>query len=178
LRAVSEYAGYLWYPKGGRLLSFGPSVSLSLDWDHQNLMQDWNLYPTFVMNFPRQTQVKVARSQTYELFEAIGFRTDINELTVYSALTKSFSISSSFTSGSAINYAPADGVAPFAGESKGVSLGWTWRPAERLRIDSYYYYTHLGEGAAPVGAGRRRTVFDNHLARLKLNYQFTRALSF
>jgi len=177
LRAVSEYAGYLWYPKSGSLLSFGPSVSVSMDWDHQNLLQDWNVYPTFVMNFPHQTQIKVARSQTYELFDAVGFHTDVNELTVYSALSKSFSISSSFTSGSAINYDPADGVDPFAGESKGVSFGWTWRPAERLRVDSYYYYTHLGETAAISSTARPRTVFDNHLARLKLNYQFTPALS-
>ena len=180
LRAVSEYAGYLWYPKGrGLLLSFGPSMSVSGDWDHQNLLQDWNLYPSFVLNFPRQTQVKVAQSRSYELFDAIGFRTNISELSVYSSLAKSFGVSSSFTTGQAVNYAPASAIAPFLGQSRSASIGWTWRPAERLRIDNYYFFTHLGEsaGAVPVAAAGRQTVFDNHIARLKLNYQFTRALS-
>jgi hypothetical protein len=180
LRGVSEYAGYLWYPKSRGLLSFGPSLSVSGDWDHQNQLQDWNAYPTFVLNFPRQTQIKVAQSRSYELFDAIGFRTNISELTVYSSLAKSFGVSSSFTTGQAVNYAPASGIAPFLGQSRSASIGWTWRPDTRLRIDNYYYYTRLAEGAvgAPAAAGvGRQTVFDNHLARLKLNYQFTRALS-
>ncbi|PYR02430.1 MAG: hypothetical protein DMF97_04785, partial [Acidobacteria bacterium] len=78
-------------------------LSVSGDWDHQNLLQDWNLYPSFVLNFPRQTQVKVAQSRSYELFDAIGFRTNISELSVYSSLAKSFGVSSSFTTGQAVN---------------------------------------------------------------------------
>jgi hypothetical protein len=179
LRAVSEYAGYLWYPGGKRLLSFGPSVSVSADWDHRQQLQDWNVYPTFVLNFPRQTSIKMASSRTYESYEGIGFRSSLTEVSAYSAPTRSFGVFASITTGQAINYAPASGLAPFLGDSTSVSLGWTWRPAERVRLESAYYYTHLTEGEqAPQQIGAdRRTVFDNHLARLKLNYQFTRALS-
>jgi predicted porin len=179
LRAVSEYAEYLWYPGGNRVLSFGPSMSVSADWDHQQQLQDWNTYPTFVINFPRQTSIKVATSRNYELYEGIGFRSTVNELSAYSAPARSFGISASLTKGQAVNYAPAAGLAPFLGGSTGASLGWTWRPAERVRIENFYYYTRLGDSdsAGPAAGADRRTVFDNHLARLKLNYQFTRALS-
>ena len=132
-----------------------------------------------MLNFPRQTQIKVAQSRSYELFDAIGFRTNVSELSVYSSLAKSFGLSSSFTTGQAVNYAPASGIAPFLGQSRSASIGWTWRPAERLRIDNYYFYTHLGAtaGGVPAAGTGSQTVFDNHIARLKLNYQFTRALS-
>ncbi len=179
LRAVSEYAEYLWYPGGKRVLSFGPSLSVSADWDHQQQLQDWNAYPTFVINFPRQTSIKVATSRTYELYEGIGFRSTMNELSAYSAPSRSFGMSASLTRGQAVNYAPAAGLAPFLGDSMGASLGWTWRPVERVRIENFYYYTRLAdsERAGPAAVANRLTVFDNHLARLKLNYQFTRALS-
>jgi hypothetical protein len=179
LRAVTEYAGYLWYPGGKRLSSFGPSVSVSADWDHRQQLQDWNVYPTFVLNFPRQTSIKVANSRTYELYEGIGFRSSVTEVSAYSAPAKSFGVFASFTAGQAINYAPAAGLAPFLGDSTSASFGWTWRPAERVRLESSYYYTHLTERerALRVIGADRRTVFDNHLARLKVNYQFTRALS-
>jgi len=179
LRAVSEYAGYLWYPNGGRLLSFGPTVSVSADWDHQGQLQDWNVYPTFELNFPRQTSFKLATLRTHEVYYGTAFQSNQHVLSGYSSLTKSVGISSSFTTGQAINYAPASGLAPFLGASTSASLGLTWRPDQRFRFDSYYYYTRLAEGAAAdrAAAAGGRTVFDNHLARLRLNYQFTRALS-
>jgi len=179
LRAVSEYAGYLWYPKGGRLLSFGPTASVSADWDHQGQLQDWSVYPTFELNFPRQTSITVATLRTHELFDGLGFESRRNVLSGYSSLTKSVALSASFTTGQEINYAPASGLAPFLGDSTSASLGWTWRPVKRVRIDNYYYYTRLADSTAgqPALAANRGTVFDNHLARLKLNYQFTRALS-
>ena len=179
LRAVSEYASYLWYPYGRRLLSFGPTVSVSADWDHQGQLQDWNVYPTFELNFPRHTSIKVATSRTHELYDGIEFQSNLQVLSGYSSLTKSLAISSSFTTGQEINYAPASGLVPFLGDSTSGSLGLTWRPDKRFRLDNYYYYTRLATGAggqAAAGTGRR-TVFDNHLARIKLNYQFTRALS-
>jgi hypothetical protein len=179
LRTVSEYAGYLCYPGGARLLSFGPSVSVSADWDHRHQLQDWNVYPSFVLNFPRQTSIKVANSRSYELYEGIGFQSNLTEVNAYTAPSRSFGVFASFTTGQAINYAPASGLVPFLGDSATASLGWTWRPAERVRLESSYYYTHLTERErAPGEIGvDPRTVFDNHLARLKLNYQFTRALS-
>src|SRR5207249_8610575 len=49
------------------------------------------------------------------------------------------------------------------------------------RIDGFYLFERLARPAARGGpsdlSSSGRTIFDNHLARLKLNYQFTRALS-
>jgi hypothetical protein len=45
----------------------------------------------------------------------------------------------------------------------------TFRPTSRLKLDEIYYYTGLRVPGA--------TVFANHLARSRLNYQFNRTLS-
>ena len=113
------------------------------------------------------------------MYDGIEFESTLHVLSGYSSLTKSVGVSSSFTTGQEINYAPASGLAPFLGDSTSASLGLTWRPDKRFRLDNYYYYTRLSAGAAgrADGGTGRGTVFDNHLARIKLNYQFTRALS-
>jgi len=178
VRGVSDYASYVWYPRGKGLVSFGPSLSVSGDWDHNQVLQDWNAYPTFVLNFPRQTQLKVGTSETYELYGGIGFRSRITEVSGYSAPSKSFGFSASLGTGQEINYAPAPGLVPFLGDLTELTLATTWRPAERLRIDGFYLFERLAQPGSPSGGGTsQRTIFDNHLARLKLNYQFTRALS-
>src|SRR5436190_894208 len=177
VRGVSDYASYVWYPRGKGLVSFGPSLSVSGDWDHRQVLQDWNAYPTFVLNFPRQTQLKVGTSETYELYGGIGFRSRITEVSGYSAPSKSFGFSASLGTGQEINYAPAPGLVPFLGDLTELTLATTWRPAERLRIDGFYLFERLAQPGSPSGGGTsQRTIFDNHLARLKLNYQFTRAL--
>ncbi len=39
-------------------------------------------------------------------------------------------------------------------------------------LDETYIYSHLGNAD-----GARRTIFDNHIVRSRVNYQFTRELS-
>ena len=54
----------------------------------------------------------------------------------------------------------------------------TLRPSPRLRIDATYLYDRLGTGTnSEPGLPARTPIFNNHLARSKLNYQFTRELS-
>jgi hypothetical protein len=49
------------------------------------------------------------------------------------------------------------------------SAGVTFRPAARLLLDETYIYSRLSQAGA--------SIFDNHIVRSKVNYQFTRALS-
>jgi hypothetical protein len=58
-------------------------------------------------------------------------------------------------------------------------MGFTLRPGPRLRIDETYIYsglrTYAGSGLAGVTPGT--VVFDNHIVRSNVNYQFSRRLS-
>jgi hypothetical protein len=48
-----------------------------------------------------------------------------------------------------------------------------------LRIENTYLYTRLGtrEGSSPLGVAAGQSIFNNHIARSKVNFQFTRELS-
>jgi hypothetical protein len=177
LRTLSEYAGYLWYPAGKRLLSFGPSIAASAAWDHQRQLQDWNVYPAFVMNFAPQTALEFSHSQSLELFGGVGFRTNLENVSFDTSLAKWLGFYASYARGTAINYSPAAGLSPSLGDVTSASFALTWRPTERVRMDHVYIYTGLDSRASPAGVPSSASIFGNHLARWKVNYQFTRALS-
>ena len=81
-----------------------------------------------------------------------------------------------FTHGSAVNYYPAAGGVPFLGDSQRGSLDMTFRPTPRVRLDESYIYSGLRTRSG--GPYAPATVYQNHIARSKLNYQLTRELSF
>ena len=56
------------------------------------------------------------------------------------------------------------------------SAGLTLRPSSRMRLEQTYIYRRLG-GPLLFRDAARDTVYVNRLARLKVEYQFTRALS-
>src|SRR5436309_3038297 len=127
LRAVSESAGYLWYTKGGVIQSYGPSMSVSADWDHQGQLQDWYTYPMFAVNLARQSSIQVARSDAYELYLGSGFRESLNYFSFSTSFTRGFGVYASYSGGTGLNYAPASRLSPFLGKSTNASLGMTWR---------------------------------------------------
>ena len=49
------------------------------------------------------------------------------------------------------------------------SAGLTFRPLARLLLDETYIYSRLSQSSS--------SIFNNHIVRSKVNYQFTRALS-
>src|SRR5260221_7296890 len=79
------------------------------------------------------------------------------------------SVSGAYSSGTRPNFFPAPGVAPSLADFIDASLGLTFRPLSRLLLDETYLYSRLSQPSA--------SIFDNHIVRSRVNYQFTRALS-
>lgn len=84
-----------------------------------------------------------------------------------------------FSSGTSINYRPGPALDPFLGSRLQGSMGLTLRPGPHLRLEPTYIYsglkTYAGSDLPGVAPGTR--VFDNHIVRSNLNYQFNRRLS-
>jgi hypothetical protein len=72
-------------------------------------------------------------------------------------------------SGTAINYYPASSVPVFLADSREASAGMTLRPSSRMRLDEKYLFTRLRTAG--------ECVFTNHIARSRVNYQFSREAS-
>jgi hypothetical protein len=181
IRNWETYSGYQWKPPAGhRLMAFGPSMDVLVNYDHEQRLENWSFLPGFSMTFAGQTYLSVGHSESYELYNGIGFRERYTSFNANSAWYKWLSMSASYTQGMGPNYYPPAGVQPFLGSFNNASATLTVRPQPHLRLDEIYYYSRLATGpdGAPAPTLPSGDVFTNHLIRSKLNYQFTRDYAF
>jgi hypothetical protein len=179
IRESKHRVSYVWRPKDSAIVSFGPVLSELVNWNRDGRVQDWSVAPEFDLGLRRLTYASVTHTESFELFQNIGFRKRRTEAYLSSEPYKWLAFSTNFGLGSGVNYYPAAGLPPFLGDSTSASLGVTLRPRPRLRLDESYIYSRLGADAAfmPASIAASGAIFNNHIIRSKLNYQFSRALS-
>jgi hypothetical protein len=165
IRQAEHTVGYLWQPEDRTIVSFGPQLKTLINYDRLGRLQDWSINPEFTLELPRMTQLGFERWEGFELYADRGFRKHHTEITLDSDLLSWLALKAGLQRGSAVNYYPHAGLAPFTASSTNLEAGFTLRPTPRLRLEETYMYTRLA------------SVFNNHLARAKANYQFNRALS-
>jgi hypothetical protein len=176
IREFGQNITYLWRPESGPLISFGPTVAAAANWNRAGRLQEWFGNGEFEFDFVGATQVKISRINSYELYQNRGFRKHGTELSFFTERSKRFGTSGSINWGTAVNYEPAPEVVPFLGRSLGGAFGLTVRPTPRLSVAETYLYESLRARGSASTPGAP-SVYNNHLVRLKVNYQFTRALS-
>ncbi|HZR28582.1 MAG TPA: DUF5916 domain-containing protein, partial [Terriglobales bacterium] len=179
IRQITNYVSYLWRPEGERLLSFGPSLTVLGNWNRQKQLQDFYSQTGFTMAMAGSTQIQFFHSQAYELFDAIGFHKFSNGVSFSGQPRQWFGYMGTYSRGTDINYFPGNNLTPFLGKSTQASFDLTLRPTQRLRFDEIYIYSRLGlrRPSEPVAGESFQNVFNSHLLRWKVNYQFTKALS-
>jgi len=179
IRQITNYVSYLWRPEGERLLSFGPSLTVLGNWNRQKQLQDFYAQNGFTMSMAGSTQIQFFHNQAYELFDAIGFHKFSNGVTFSGQPRQWLGYSGTYSRGTDINYFPGNNLTPFLGKSTLASFDFTLRPTPRLRLDEIYIYSRLGlrRPFTLVAGETFQSVFNSHLLRWKVNYQFTKALS-
>lgn len=172
IRQATQFATYRWYPKSGRVISFGPNSFVQGTWDHTGQLQDWTVRYPFEMNFKAQSGIFARHTQSMERFAGIEFREYENLFTANTSHFKWMDASGFVATGTRPNYYPPEGTAPFLAIFRDAQVGLSFRPLNGLLLDETYIYSHLGTRSAD-----HRTIFDNHIVRSRANYQFTRELS-
>jgi hypothetical protein len=176
IRKFSNQVTYKWWREKKVLVNFGPEFRVMGNWNRLGQTQDWEVHLDWEMQFTRLTNLAVSRTEAFELFQGQGFRKHANEFEFSSEWFKWMALSGAYTVGSSINYYPGAGLLPFLGDSQSGSLDLTLRPTSRLRLDERYIYSHLRTRPSrqPEPA---TSIYNNHILRSKVNYQFTRELS-
>jgi hypothetical protein len=179
IRQNNSFGGYFWRPNKSKIVDFGPSVSETVDWNHNNILQDWSAAVSFEVDLTKQTTFNISRGEAYELFDNIGFRKHSTSVLAATQPYKWISFSVRYTQGIGENFFPAPGLLPFLANTRRVNFGFTLRPSARFRLDETLIYSRLGTRAdtTPQGFAPGHNVFNNYLNRAKLNYQFTKELS-
>src|SRR6266446_362421 len=179
IRQSYSLASYLWRPKLHPIVDFGPVASETIDWDHNNVLEDWQAAVGLQLDLTRNSTFTISRGEAYELFRNIPFRKHSTSIYGTSALYKWLTLTGRFTSGIGENYFPGGTLDPFLGNVKRATLGFTVRPSARFRVDETGIYYRLGTRAAstPANFAPGHSIFNNYLFRTKVNYQFTKELS-
>jgi hypothetical protein len=168
IRELKQVTGYKWRPSKQAIVSWGPVVTLLRNWNHAGRVQDWEITPSFNVELHRLTEFEVGHTRAYELYNGLSFDRHSSYASLKTEWYKWLSVNAKYTAGTAINYYPTAGLLSTLANFSQASSGFTLRPSERLRIDETYLYSRLSQ-ALPL--------YNNHVWRSKLNYQFTREFS-
>jgi uncharacterized protein DUF5916 len=168
IRQVQQFATLRWRPTSGPVTAYGPNMFVQATWDHAGTLQDW------IVRFPfnvqlGQTFLFARHAQMMEHFAGVDYREHENVANVSSSVISWMSVNAGYAEGTRPDFFPAPGVPTSLADFTDASLGLTFRPLSRLRLDETYLYSRLSQPAA--------SIFDNHIVRSKVNYQFTRAWS-
>jgi hypothetical protein len=179
IREWRNGASYRWRPEKGALVSFGPGVSELVNWNRAGQVQDWSVRPYFDLELHRATTLQAWRTESFELFQNVGFRKNSSGLSIYTEWYKWLALSADYSHGRGVDYYPGSGLPPFLARSTGADVTLTLRASPRLRFDESYYYSRLGAEREwlPDRGLTPGAIFNNHILRSKVNYQFSRELS-
>ena len=175
IRVTDHYAGYVWRVGDSGAWSVGPAVMTIADWAHTGQLQDrWTSVDVGVSR-AGQLDAHVSRAEAYELYTT-PFRTGATSVSVSSSALRSFSVWAQYSLGTAINYTPAAGVAPFLGSRQNVYASVTLRPSARLGLEQLFLSERLDTLPGAASATLQR-VFSTNMLRSKANLQITRSLA-
>lgn len=166
IRQALHSTSYRWRPERGPVIGYGPKITVLRNYNRLGHVQDWEYLPSFAVELPRITTLSAGYSESYELYQGHGFR---QRQAMFDGKTEWFqwlAASGSYYAGKGVNYYPAAGLRPSLADSVSSKIALTLRPTPRMRLDETWIHSRLTTAAA--------SVFNNHILRSKLNYQFTR----
>jgi len=175
IRQVEQYVEYRWHPSAKGLVALGPNSFFRFNWSRNGDLQDWIVRFPFQVDLKGRTSIFVRRVESGERVRGIQFREHLQTVNVQTEWLKWLAVTESVESGRSVNYFPPPGMAPTPASFLTASLTLTARTAPQFRTDLAYLFNRLKD----VGGSHSSMapIFDNHVARLTVNYQFTRALS-
>lgn len=180
IRSVEHESEYRFRPEGDYLISWGPSVEYRGIWDHSGTRLDWEVETQLSWEFNRQTEFgffvepgreKLRPGDAPGVAENIDFSRREYGVSFSSQYIPEVNVSGRYSFGTAINLVPIAGEVPALADATEGELVLTLRPNAHLRNDNTYILARLSDPA--TGS----SVFNNHIARSKWNWQFNREFS-
>lgn len=172
IRQVNQFYQYRFRPEHRKVISWGPQIYVSGDLDHQGVQQDWQVRPGVQVEMPGNTFFAANHAELFERFDYINFRRTDTQLGCHSEHFKKIMIDCNYGFGTRINYSTPTGLNAFLGHGSEAQVTLTYRPIPSIKWDEIYYMTRLRTDT-PQSTG----VFDNHLIRSRINYQYNREFS-
>jgi len=187
LREFRDDTGYVFRPKSGPVVSWGPEFFGHWTWDHTGLRLDTDYNPTFTFILKKQTRFYFLPYEEFrERLRPIDFpvltaEKDYHEhmsgALFYSSPVPQITVGAQYFWGNSVNFVPGINpnflrfTTPFLARSDNGQAVLTIRPFTQLKIDNTYLFSRLRDRETNAA------IFNNHIVRSKWNWQFTRELS-
>jgi hypothetical protein len=195
IREYREDTAYVFRPKSGPVVNWGPELLGHWTWDHSGLRLDTDYYPSLAVVLKRQTHINLfpyeefrerLRAKDYPLAcqpicQGQDFHEHSSGFSVSSAPVSQLTLGAYYLWGNAINFVYGlnlDGnpefaryATPYLARYDQGSAVATLRPFTALKIDNTYLFSRLRT------RDTNANIFNNHIIRSKWNWQLNRELS-
>ena len=175
IRGMNHYAGYIWRLSESSAWSVGPSMNAIVQWNHLGQLQDRWTSGAVSLSRAGYLDANVSRTEASERFGTADFRTESTNITFSGRVHSSLYLWGMYYWGSAINYTPAAGVAPFLGAKRGAYGSIALRPSARLDLEQIVLHERLDTAPGSLRAAGAR-VFDTSIFRSQATLQVTKGL--
>ncbi|HEX2599944.1 MAG TPA: DUF5916 domain-containing protein, partial [Terriglobales bacterium] len=178
---IVQHFQYTFRREGSTLISWAPIFDTYETFDHGGNHLNSGFSPALQVELKGQTYITLLYAKEMELLRPKDFAVlpannryvrHTTEVTVNTNYYRAVSLKMDVRWGTRINYDAPTGQIPFLAGRTSVNTTLTVRPSRKLRVDNTYILFRLHDRMGGVGS------MNNHIIRSKLNYQFTRALSF
>ncbi|MGE5736492.1 MAG: DUF5916 domain-containing protein [Acidobacteriota bacterium] len=178
---IVQHFQYTFRREGSTLISWAPIFDTYETFDHGGNHLNSGFSPAMQVELKGQTYITLLYAKEMELLRPKDFAVlpannryvrHTTEVTVNTNYYRAVSLKMDVRWGTRINYDAPTGRIPFLAGRTSVNTTLTVRPSRKLRVDNTYILFRLHDRTGGVGS------MNNHIIRSKLNYQFTRALSF
>lgn len=180
IRRFSNFWQYRNYAKEGNFLVWhGPSIFTYNTWDHHNLRLEYYGNVNYRFQFKRQTNFGIYFNMDHERLRPIDYSALLanqdyahnhHGFWFNTGLTNAIILNGEINWGVETNYSPQIGP-PVLGHSRWAQAQLTVRPFRGMTIDNTYLLSSIR------GLADKRNVFNAHVLRNKINYQFNRSFS-
>ena len=179
-----ERLQYTFRPEGKHLISWGPMFEHYINYDHEGNEIGSGYFPSLRVELMGQTFLQVLYAKEMERLRPQDFDVlkDVHKYTRHTTdfaldtnYFRLFSVHADYRWGERVNYDPPGTTIPFLASRTSGNVQITVRPTRSLKIDNTYILFRLHQCAncgAPFGS------LNNHIVRTRVNYQFTKELSF
>jgi len=177
---VHQRNGYTFRPEGNSLQAWGPRILLRRIWDTDGQPLETTIEPEIEWNWAANTRIQISYDHsnirlTPEEFDALIGREDFDSNRwTFRFRTNRFErvqFNTTLRLGTRINFVPADDEAPALADFRRFDADALWRPISQLQLKFTLIHAELDNRQ---GSGK---IFDNTIARVRANWQFTRELS-
>lgn len=177
VRLVEHYGEYRWRPGTGPVVAYGPNSFFRFEWDHDNTLRGWLVRFPFQVDMRGRTSIFVRHVESYDRVQGVGVRGRFDSFNVSTEWWQWLTISETLDFGVVPNFQPPPSRRPEAADALIATLDLQLRPTPPFQLGLSYLYNRLRTRPGAERDEGTAAIFDHHVARSRISYQFTRELS-